>query len=352
MQKQLARLEERMKELQNRERDDVLNFQELGIDALILDEAHLYKKIPFVTKLRRIAGIDNGASKRGTALMTKVRFIQEKNKGRNVFTMTGTPVTNTLGESWNMIRLVAPDLLKEFNVENFDRFVSTFADIVNSAELRANGAYKQIDRLAALANLPEWNRFFRLGADVKMGEDMQVRGRPEIKGGKPELVAVERTPQVSKFTDFIKGVIDWYDNLDGKQKKEFSHLPLVTYNAAKMAAIDIRLVDPQAKDEPGSKVNIALKKVVELYRRTNDYLGTQVIFADSFRPLKSTALDISAADLEPGESSDDDENAEREADAAGGFNLYRDMKAKLVASGIPESEIAIISDYNTDNGGT
>lgn len=349
MQKQLARLEERIKRLQNRERDNVLTFQELGIDALILDEAHLYKKIPFVSKLRRIAGIDNDASECGTGLMTKVRFIQEKNKGRNVFTMTGTPVTNTLGESWNMVRLVAPDLIKEFNVESFDRFVSTFADIVTSAELRANGSYKQIDRLAALSNLPEWNKFFRLAADVKMGEDMQVRGRPEIKGGKPELVAVERTPQVSKFTEFIKEVIEWYDKLDGKEKREYSYLPLLTYNAAKMAAIDIRLVDPKAKDEPGSKVNVALKKVLELYHRTSSYHGTQVIFADSFRPLKSTALNISNAELEAEEArAGDDASADREADTGDGFNLYRDIKSKLVASGIPESEVAIISDYNTD----
>lgn len=344
-------LSEKIQKLQYRKVDDVLSFQQLGVDMMIMDEAHEYKKMPFVTQLDNIAGIDKGASEKGTSLLSKSRWIQAQNKGKNVFTMTGTPITNTLGESWNMMRLVAPDLMKEFNATSFDNFVSTFADVKNSAELRANGSYKSVNRLAEMTNLPEWNKFFRLAADVKLGEDMVVKGRPAIKGGGAELHALELTPQVGKFMAYIKTVIDDYDRMSGKEKRENSCLPLLTYNAAKQAAIDIRLVDPQAADEPGSKVNVALKNILDLYKRTNDYRGTQVVFSDTFRPMKSTKLNMTDAELEAEESTGPkltDEQEEVQAEKMGGFNLYSDIKRKLVAGGVPEKEIAIISDFKTD----
>lgn len=344
-------LKEKLEKLQDRKVDDVLSFQQLGVDMMIMDEAHEYKKMPFVTQLDNIAGIDKGASEKGTSLLSKSRWIQAQNKGKNVFTMTGTPITNTLGESWNMMRLVAPDLMKEFNATSFDNFVSTFADVKNSAELRANGSYKSVNRLAEMTNLPEWNKFFRLAADVKLGEDMVVKGRPAIKGGGAELHALELTPQVGKFMAYIKTVIDDYDRMSGKEKRENSCLPLLTYNAAKQAAIDIRLVDPQAADEPGSKVNVALKNILDLYKRTNDYRGTQVVFSDTFRPMKSTKLNMTDAELEAEEATGPkltDEQEEVQAEKMGGFNLYSDIKRKLVAGGVPEKEIAIISDFKTD----
>ncbi len=334
------RLLERLKKLLDRKKDDVLTFQELGIDSLILDEAHLYKKLPFITRMTRIAGIDTGTSERGTALLVRSRFIQEKNHGRGVFTMTGTPVTNTLGESWNMVRLTRPDLLKEFAVTNFDAFVSNFASVQRSAELRANGQYKMVDRLSTLENLPEWNKFFRIAADVKMGTDMVVKGRPGIKGGAPELVTVERTPAVTALVGEIHRVLDWYDKLTGKEKRAHSHIPLVTYNAAKLAAIDARMVLPSAPDEPGSKVNAMVHRVAELYQRTTSYQGTQIIFADSFRPLRSQKLDLSAAELEQDDASDDT--------PVDGFNLYDEIKRKLVSKGIPAAEIASIQDVKND----
>ena len=280
MEKQIKRLEERLKRVQERKVDDVLTFQELGVDAIILDEAHIYKKMPFVTKLKNIAGIDNSPTESGTSLLTKARFIQEKNKGRNVFTMTGTPVTNTLGEVWNQLRLIDPELLADFGASSFDSFVSTFAEVERSAELRANGKYKSIQRLSKLANLPEWNKMFRTSADVKMGGDMVVKNRPEMKGGKPDLIAVDATPQVIEYKKIIDRVIDGFDSMTGTEKKQNSHIPLVTYNACKLASIDMRLVDDTAKDEAGSKSNTMIEKAFELYKRTSDYNGTQVIFSD------------------------------------------------------------------------
>jgi RNA polymerase sigma factor (sigma-70 family) len=358
--KQIKRLEERLKRVQERKVDDVLTFQELGVDAIILDEAHIYKKMPFVTKLKNIAGIDNSPTESGTSLLTKARFIQEKNKGRNMFTMTGTPVTNTLGEVWNQVRLIDPELLAEFGSSSFDSFVSTFAEVERSAELRANGKYKSIQRLSKLANLPEWNKMFRTRADVKMGGDMVVKNRPEIKDGKPDLIAVEATPQVIEYKKIIDRIIDDFDSMDGREKKENSHIPLVTYNACKLASIDMRLVDDKAKDEAGSKSNTMIEKVFELYKRTNDYNGTQVIFSDRYRPMKTESLSFNGLDsgVETDDSEDsgmdlisgakEEEKEEREAESMGGFNLYTDIKEKLIKKGVKPEEIAVINDFKTD----
>jgi len=341
--KMRKRLKDKISKLQDRKTDDVLTFQELGIDTVIVDEAHRYKKMPFVTRQSNIAGIDTGSSQRGTAMHLRSKWIQAQNGGRGVYTMTGTPVTNTLGESWNMIRLVRPDLLKEFAVQTFDRFVSVFGNIKQSGELRPNGQYKPVTRLAEFTNIPEWNRFWGLAADVKMGDDMDVKGRPKIKGGKPALTAVERTPQVAAVIAEITKVIDAYDKMTGKEKRENSHVPLLTYAAARMAAIDVRLVNPEAADDPGSKVNAAIANVMRIYKDTGDNKGTQVIFSDSYRPLKTTKLDLSAAEFEQkaNEAVSETENEE-------GFNLYHDIREKLVKAGVPRSEIAIIGEAKND----
>ena len=344
--KMRTRLRERMSKLQDRRTDDVLTFQELGIDTMIVDEVHRYKKQPFVTRQSNIAGIDTGFSKRGSAMQLRAKWVQAINGGRGLFTMTGTPVTNTLGESWNMVRLVRPDLLKEFGVQTFDRFVSVFGNIKQSGELRANGRYKPVTRLSEFTNIPEWNRFWGLAADVVMGEDMQVKGRPKIKGGKPALTVVQRTPQVKAIIDEVSKVIDAYDNMTGKEKNENRHIPLLTYAAARMAAIDVRLINPEAKDEPGSKVNVAIKNMMRLYAQTTEHKGTQVIFSDSYRPLKTTKLDLSAAEFER-EVADEDA-PETDDDEEIGFNLYHDIREKLIKLDVPASEIAIISEAKND----
>lgn len=341
------RLRQRLEKMQERRTDDVLTFQELGIDAMIVDEVHRYKKQPFVTRQSNIAGIDTSFSKRGSAMQLRSKWVQAINQGRGVYTMTGTPVTNTLGESWNMVRLVRPDLLKEFGVQTFDRFVSVFGNIKQSGELRPNGQYKPVTRLSEFTNIPEWNRFWGLAADVKMGDDMQVKGRPRIKGGKPALNAVERTPQVKSIIDEISKVIDAYDQMTGKEKHENQHIPLLTYAAARMAAIDVRLINPEAMDDAGSKVNTALKNVMRLYGETTEHKGTQVIFSDSYRPLKTTKLDLSAAEFEQA-LGDPDADPSADTDDAPGFNLYHDMRDKLVKAGVPRSEIAIIGEMKND----
>lgn len=344
--KQKKALKEKLGRSLTRKTDDTLTFQELGFDSMIVDEIHAYKKLPFATKHANIKGIDTGTSKRGVAMLMRARWIQDKMGGKGMFTMTGTPVTNTLGESWNMVRLVAPDLIKDFGVQGFDQFVSTFAGIDRQDEMKANGKYKRVERLAQLYNLPEWNLFFRSAADVKMGDEMVVKNRPDIEGGKPTLVALPKTEPVRKFIDFVIETMDWFDGLSGKERQEFSYIPLVCFTAARAAAIDIRLVQPDAADDPGSKVNVMLRSVRELYDQTAAYRGAQVIFCDSYQNISQRALGRSPAKLEFEEAEEGDEDGADEPIT--GFNLYEDIRAKLVKAGVPRSEIGVITDAKTE----
>lgn len=344
--KTVETLEGKISELSKRRTDTgLLNFQQLGVDALIVDEIHEFKKMPFSTKLD-VKGIDSGMSARGYAMLMRARNIQERMGGKNVFTMTGTPVTNTLGEVWNMVRLVAPHLLKEYQVETFDQFVSKFAEVETVSEETPSGERRMVERLSKVVNLPEWATFFRMAADVKFGDAMTVKGRPGIKGGKPQLVSVERTPGVASWVSYIREVLDGFTKLgreDFESNPGLVAVPVQAYMASRAAAIDIRLIDARAKDEPGSKTNRMLENALAIYERTTPYNGAQVVFADSYQTVKTSLFDAvvskSGLNLE----------LDPEKEPGSHFNLYEDIKAKLIARGVPENQIAIIADKKYDN---
>jgi RNA polymerase sigma factor (sigma-70 family) len=342
--KQIERLETAITKASERQTDTgLLNFQQLGVDALIVDEVHQFKKMPFSTKLEA-KGIDGSFSKRGYSLFMRARYIQERMGGKNVFTMTGTPVTNTLGEIWNMVRLVAPRLLQEYGVTHFDQFVSKFARVATASEMTPGGDYKEVQRLSEVINIPEWATFLRLAADVKLGEDLVVKDRPGIKGGKPQLVTVNRTSAVAQWVQYIRRVLDAYGDLgadDFANNPSLTAVPMQAFMASRAAAVDIRLVEPRAKDEPNSKVNVMLDRAMELYQQTKDYKGTQVIFGDIFNNAK---IDLFRAVAGTFRLPLDPEKSEGTT-----FNLYDDIRAKLIARGVPAEQIAVITDKKWDN---
>ncbi len=344
--KQMERAEALIKQASERRTDTgLLNFQQLGVDALIVDEVHKFKKMPFSTQLEA-KGIDGATSKRAYNLLMRARQIQERMGGKNVFSMTGTPVTNTLGEIWNMARLVAPNVLKEWNIELFDQFVSKFAQVTTEAEMGPTGEFKNVDRLAKFVNLPEWNTFLRQAADVKLGDDLVVKNRPGIKGGKPELVAVARTKGVSSWVAYIRRVLEDFAGLSGETLAEnpsLTAVPVQAFMASRAAAIDIRLINPRAKDEPDSKVNRMVERLMGLYSQSASYNGAQVIFADSFNSVRTSLFEgVTSATL--------DLDIDPTKPAGTAFNLYEDIRQKLIAQGIPTSEIAVITDssWNSD----
>ena len=357
----------RLQGLKSNQDTNGLHFEEMGVDSLMLDEAHAYKKVPIVTQKKNVKGIPNDDSQRAIGLEMKVRHIQDQNQGRGVVLATGTPITNSIAEAYVMLKLATPHVLDEYGIKNFDDFANTFGQTQSKLEYSWAGKWKNVTRFNKFANGPELVTMIRSGFDVKMGNKALGLKVPEMKGGGPQVHVVPQTPSMERVTNLIDRVADAYDA--AQDKREISYVPIVTMQAGMAGALDPRLIDPSLPDDPGSKVNTALRNVVRIHGETAADRKTQMIFADRFKPMDTSKLrallvgDKSGVQVEadpdeastavppPADPEEEDrarEKAEAEAYKAGGFNLYRDMKAKLIAAGIPEHEVAVIHDYGTD----
>lgn len=315
-------LKKRLDKLEDRHAsEDIVYFDQLGVDCIFMDEVHSYKRNFFVTKMTRVKGLDNAASQKAFSLTLKLNQIREKTGGRNIYTATGTPVTNQLPELFNMVRYVSPESLSAFHVDTFDRFASTFTQSETAMELHATGRLKMVSRFCKFTNIVELSKMFRSCADVILPEDLTGIPKPPIKGGHPEQIRLPRTEQVSRFMDYLSDVYTWFEQLDNSKKREFTHIPLLIYGLSRKATIDLRLIAADAKDDPGSKLNVCVNKILEKYREYDSIKAAQVVFSDLFQ-LKNGKTVY--------------------------FDVFREIKRKLVAGGIPADEIAIINDYKTD----
>ena len=301
--------------------EDIVYFDQLGVDCLFIDEVHSYKRNFFITKMTRVKGPDNAASQKAFSLTLKLDHIRAKTGGRNIYTATGTPVSNQLAELFNMIRYVSPDTLKKFHVDTFDRFASTFTQSETALEINAAGRFKMVTRFAKYTNIVELSKMFRSCADVILPEDLTGIPKPPIKGGHPEQISLPRTEQVSQFMDYLSDVYTWFEQLDNSKKREFTHIPLLIYGLSRKATIDLRLIAAGAKDDPGSKLNVCVNQILEKYHAYHSVKAAQVVFSDLYQ-------------LKDGKTVY--------------FDVFREIKRKLVERGIPADEIAIINDYKTD----
>ncbi len=315
LQKAIKRLQERLSALAARKKDNVLTFEQLGVDALFVDEAHAYKKLEFTTQMDNIKGLDTSASQRGWSMSMKTRWVQEKNQGRNVIFATGTPVSNTIAEAWNMMRYVRPDVLKHYGIENFDAFASTFGDTITQLEMTAGGTWKPVTRFARFSNGPELIAAWRTVADVVTPEEINLPGLPALKNGKPTVHTIAQSPELKNYVTFLRSELERFAAMSGKEKRENSHIPLVVFGLAKKASLDMRMIDPTLPDQPGSKLNVAADEAARVYKESTPAKGTQMIFSDAFQ---------------------DNPDAPK-------FNLYDEMKKKLIERGIPADQIAIIT---------
>lgn len=334
----------------DRRKDDVLNFENMGVDALFLDEAHAYKKLGFFTKMGNVKGIDTGRSKRALGAYMKIQWIQEKNKGRNVILATGTPITNTMAEVYTMMKFTSPDIISKYNIKSFDEFATTFGTVEPSLEFTAMGNFKVVKRFKSFINVPELLTAFRAKTDVLLTEDVPEfkvnNSIPKLKMQKNEdgtekpgytTIILKQTNELKAVMAQFKEILVRFSEMSGNEKRKNRHIPLVVFNRAKQAAIDLRLVDPNASDDPGSKTNAVIKEVVRLYKQSNDYQGTQFIFSDNYQSPDPG-----------GEFLDDEKKVPNPAYGKGRFNLYRDIKSKLIAQGIPEDQIQIVNDFEGD----
>ena len=330
------RAKSRAERVLDRRTDDVMSFEKLGIDALFIDEAHNFKKIGFATKMNNVKGVDSGASQRANSLLLKARWVQEKNGGRNVILATGTPITNTMAEVWTMMNFVSPDILNAYNIRSFDDFATTFGTVEPSLEFTATGNFKIADRFKSYVNVPELLKAFRSHADVVLTDDVkefqQDKNIPKLADGKMENIVIDKNEDLQDVMDMLVRELEDYNKLTGQAKREKSALPLVVFTKAKQAAIDLRLLNPSYADNPNSKTNQVVRNIVKLYKESTPDKGTQLVFCDSYQsPGERPKMDLF----------DYDPDVPR-------FNLYEDMKEKLVAAGIPAKEIAIVNNYDGD----
>lgn len=338
----LRRYENRMDRALQRMRDrkdDLITFEGMGVDALLVDEAHNFKRGDFHTKMDKIKGLDTNGSDRSMDFLMKTMWVQQRSPDRNVVLATGTPISNTLAELWTMLRYIRPNLLKNFKVDTFDDFIGTFATPVATTEETPTGGFAQVLRLAKYVNGPEIGQLWKAAADVYVmsREDFEKQGRkvPKLTTGAPQEVVLERSDAVGNFINFLRDWRLWWENQDGQVKAETSYVPILQYGLARKAAIDLRLVNPTWPDDPNSKVNYVINKVVNQWKNSAEVDGTQLLFSalyQSHDPKKRWL--------------NEDLHLANPLYGLPAYNLFQDIKDKLIARGVPENEIA---DFTTMN---
>ena len=303
-------------EMLDRRTDDVEDFDDMGIDALLIDEAHEYKHLGFATAMQRgVKGVDPSYSKKSQGVYLKTQAVLEKNNGRNVIFATGTPISNTAAEIWTFMRYLMPkDTMKEYGIYYFDDFVRNFGNIQQMPEFNTSGKFKEVNRFAGYVNLPELVRIWSGVADTVLTKDQTelVKKIPEIEGGKAQDIYLPQTRALRSVMKYVRAELDRFDQMSGKEKKENSSIPITMYGIAQRAAVDARLVQSDAEDDPRSKTNEAVRQTLRSLKETDDYKGTVAIFADSYENKRS------------------------------GFNLYEDIKQKLIEQGVPANEVVVM----------
>ncbi len=306
-------LETKLRRLQDdTEKDDVVTFEELGIDKLIVDEAHEFKNLDFPTRMSNISGVGGAKSQKATDLYLKVKYLNEKTNYKGVTFATGTPIANSLWELFVMQKYLQENKLQEAGIDYFDSWAAVFGSVETSLELKPEGTgYQMKSRFCKYQNIPELLCMFYEIADVKTAEMLNIP-TPEAE----EINVVTKRTEFQK--EFIKTLGDRAEEIrSGSVPSEIDNMLVVT-NEGRKAALDQRLIDPSALDDPASKVNTCIENLYEIYKETEDEKLTQIVFCDLSTPKKDNS-----------------------------FNVYEDIKSKLLAKGIKEEEIAFIQDAGT-----
>lgn len=317
--------------------DNTDTFDEMGIDALLIDEAHNYKHLGFPTTMTRgIKGIDPTYSQRAVSLYLKIQSIYERVGYKNVVMATGTPISNTAGEIWTFMRYLMPkEELQKNHIYYFDDFVHNFGNISQSLEFATNGKYKLTTRFASYINMPELMRMWCSVSDTVLSKNADyVNSKiPKTENGyyneqniwvnKPQDIFLPQSNSLIRITDAVKKELLRFEEMSPREKRENTHIPLTMFGIAKKAAIDTRLVDKHAPDEECSKTNHVVKDIISSIEETNEYKGTVAVFCDIYRRYD---FGVEA------------------------FNLFEDIKTKLINSGrLREDEIVIMKSGMSQN---
>ena len=302
-------------------KDDVLKFEDLGVDYLFVDEAHAYKNLFLFTKMNNVAGISTAASQRASDLKLKCEYLQElHDSDRGIVFATGTPISNSMTEMYTMQTYMQPSVLKKLGLTFFDGWAADFGETITSMELSPSGqGYRARTRFAKFTNLPELLRLYRSFADVQTKEMVKLNVPEDerfVINLKPSDTIIELAEEIAARADriYAGGLDPHIDNM------------LKVTSDGKKLALDPRCFVPESHDEDGSKLNECAQRIYEVWTDTSDIKGTQIVFCDLSTPK------VKFEDYEYGKD----------------FDAYNDLKYKLVQMGIPKEQIAYIHDANTD----
>ena len=311
------KLETRLEKLMDaKEKDDVVTFEELGVDRLFVDEADEFKNLALFTKMRNVGGINTSAAQKSEDMLAKCEYLNEKTDYHGVCFATGTPVSNSMTELYTMMRYLQNDTLESVNMTDFDSWASNFGETVTAMELAPEGTgYRTKTRFAKFCNLPELINLWRQAADIQTADMLDLQ-RPEVEyhnvKAQPTAAQQAMVQELGKRADRVRSgaVAPYEDNM------------LAITNDGRKLALDQRLADPSLLDNPGSKLNMVVENVFNTWESSKPTKGTQLIFCDLATP--------SAAGKDSGR-----------------FCAYDDIRDKLIAKGVPADQIAYIHDADT-----
>ena len=314
MEKTRKTLETKLEKLRSDERkDDVVTFEQLGVDRLFVDESHAFKNLFLTTKMRNVAGLSTSEAQKSSDMFGKCRYLDEITGGRGVVFATGTPVSNSMTELYTVMRYLKYSTLQQKKLTHFDCWASTFGETTTAIELAPEGTgYRARTRFAKFFNLPELMSMFKEVADIKTSDQLHLpvpEAKFETVVAKPSDLQKEMVQELSKRAARIhSGTVDASeDNM------------LCVTNDGRKIGLDVRLMNPMLPDDPNSKLNVCVQNVLKIWEEGKDQKLTQLLFCDLSTPKND-----------------------------GNFNVYDDIRKKLIAAGVPENEIEFIHNADTE----
>lgn len=305
-----------LEKLMETPKDNTVTFEELGVDSLYLDEAHLFKNLKVFTKLSNVAGLTNASSKKATDLLMKVQYLNEITDYKGVVFATGTPVSNAVCELYVMQKYLQSQTLEKCGIHTFDSWVSRFGETEVKIEVKPEGTgYRTVTRLCKYHNLPELMTMFRMVADIKVSDQLKL----DVPKRKDHNVAVEPS---NTQKEILKSFAERAEAIRDGSVERFEDNMLCVTNDGRKLAIDQRLYNTSLDDDKKSKLNRMIRTVYRIWKLYKDSKATQLVFSDLGTPKKENESSF--------------------------FDVYAECKNKLISYGVPEKEIAFIHDANSD----
>jgi len=342
-------LETRLSKLQDSTRkDDVITFEQLGVDRLYVDEAHSFKNLFLYTKMRNVAGLSTTDAQKSSDMLLKCRYIDEMTDNRGVVFATGTPVSNSMTELYTMMRYLQHDTIRNKGLAHFDCWASTFGETTTAIELAPEGTgYRARTRFAKFFNLPELMNLFKEAADIKTADQLNLPTPKAIYHNEVAQPTEIQQAMVQELSERAAAVHA------GTVDPSVDNMLRITSDGRKLG-LDQRIINPNLPDEPTSKVNMCVDNIHRIWEEGHENKLTQLVFCDLSTPKSSATKKVAkapAGNLDSPEIRALEHLAEKDGgtEEEAGFTVYDDIREKLVARGIPREQIAFIHEANTEN---